>query len=136
MQSQFSGPKSPVLHNYFHSYKTCTHFNLKAVIALIFLCQCHSTQFLSLSRNQWLWARLMVSKVWQHLDECNPILSGLVQVINRIRWLQRESPICYLQVWLQSELDNMKPCYQSMKPWKHLRNKLVTGYTFWLKNNC
>ena len=35
-----------------------------------------------------------------------------MQVINNMRWLQSECLICLLGVWLLTELDDKKSCYQ------------------------
>ena len=42
----------------------------------------------------------------------NPILFVIIRVINKIRQLQSRSLICQSLIWLQTELDDMKFCYQ------------------------
>ena len=44
--------------------------------------------------------------------ESNSICSHTVPVIDKIGWLLSESPICPSLVWLQTELDDKKSCYQ------------------------
>ena len=44
--------------------------------------------------------------------ESNSICSHTVPVIDKIGWLLSESPICQSLVWLQTELDDKKSCYQ------------------------
>ena len=44
--------------------------------------------------------------------EPNSICSHAVPVIDKIRWLLSESPICQSLVWLQTELDDKKSCSQ------------------------
>ena len=42
----------------------------------------------------------------------SPIQSEFVWVINKIGWPQSGSPICFSLVWLLTELDDEKSCYQ------------------------
>ena len=44
--------------------------------------------------------------------EWSPIWSVIIWVINKIRQSQSRSLICLPWVWLLTELDNMKSCYQ------------------------
>ena len=44
--------------------------------------------------------------------EWSPIRSIIKQVINKIRLLRSGSPICLSRVWLLTELDHKKFCYQ------------------------
>ena len=44
--------------------------------------------------------------------ESNSICNHTVPVIKKIGWLLSESPICQSLVWLQTEFDNKKSCYQ------------------------
>ena len=46
--------------------------------------------------------------------EWSPIWSVIMWVMKKIRWMQNGSQICWSQVWLQTELDNNKSCYQLM----------------------
>ena len=47
--------------------------------------------------------------------EWSTIQSVIIQVINKIKWMPSWSPICQLWVWFQTELDDMKSCYQLIK---------------------
>ena len=47
--------------------------------------------------------------------EWSTIQSVIIQVINKIGWMPSWSPICQLWVWFQTELDDMKSCYQLIK---------------------
>ena len=44
--------------------------------------------------------------------EWSPIWSVIIPVINKIGWPQSRSPICQSWIWLQTELDDTKSCYQ------------------------
>ena len=44
--------------------------------------------------------------------EWSPIRSVIIWVINKIGRPRSGSPICKLRVWLQTELDDTKSCYQ------------------------
>ena len=39
-------------------------------------------------------------------------LKWYIQVINKIGWPQSGGPICQLWVWLQTQLEDRKSCYQ------------------------
>ena len=47
--------------------------------------------------------------------EWNPIWSVIIQVMNKMRRPQSRGPICQSQVWLQTDLDETKSCYQLIK---------------------
>ena len=47
--------------------------------------------------------------------EWSPIRSVIIRVINKIGRPRSGSPICQSRVWLQTELDDAKPCYQLIK---------------------
>ena len=60
---------------------------------------------------------------------------------NKIGWPHSGSPICLSRVWLQTELDNTKSCYQSIikitvsKTRRTSRTELVTVWfklQFWM----
>ena len=44
--------------------------------------------------------------------EWSPIWSVIIQVIEKIWWMQGGSPICQSWVWLQTEFNDNKSCYQ------------------------
>ena len=43
---------------------------------------------------------------------CHPMQSVIIQVIYKIGGPQSVSPICHSQVWLQTDSDDSKSCYQ------------------------
>ena len=47
--------------------------------------------------------------------EWSPIRFAIIWVINKIGRPRSGSPICSSRVWLQTELDNTKSCYQLIK---------------------
>ena len=56
----------------------------------------------------------LISLIYNHGNkiESSPIWSVIIWVTNKIRQLWRRSLICESQVWLQTELDDKKLCYQ------------------------
>ena len=53
----------------------------------------------------------------------SPIRSAIKQVINKIGRPRSGCPICKSQVWLQTELDDTKPCYQLVKTMAKLKEE-------------
>ena len=56
----------------------------------------------------------LISLIYNHGNktESSPIWSVIIWVTNKIRQLWSRSLICESQVWLQTELDDKKLCYQ------------------------
>ena len=55
--------------------------------------------------------------------EWSPIRSVIIRVINKIGRPRSGSPICYSQVWLQTELDDTMSCYQLIKTMTKLEER-------------
>ena len=53
----------------------------------------------------------------------SPIRSAIKQVINKIGRPRSGCPICKSRVWLQTELDDTKPCYQLVKTMTKLKEE-------------
>ena len=67
--------------------------------------------------------------------EWSPVQFVIIQVINEIEQLQSGSLICWSQVWLQTELDNKKSCYQLIMTISISQNKYTWNkYLQW--NQC
>ena len=81
---------------------------------------CFNSLFHKLDIKFIFWSFNNITKSENQMDQiknCNrtkwsPIRSVIIRVINKIRQPQSGSPICLSWVWLKTELDDKKSCYQ------------------------
>ena len=104
-----------------------------------FLIHCHLTQvwlyFTIFSHRPFFFHLVLIYLLLinnSNSTKWSPIWFVIICVINKIGWPWSWSLICLLRVWLQTELENTKSCYQFIKTTTNLREKVdITDMFSW-----